>query len=107
MSYFLPLPYYICTTGNPLYNGIRYNSKIRYNVNLVCTKKSADRVFFHRYTHVILQENICFVYLLGSPRRGDSNKYTERMSHKKCSKVSVIHGLDGSISSFFITANTI
>ena len=30
-------------TVNPLYNDIRYNSKIRYNVNLVCTK-SADRV---------------------------------------------------------------
>ena len=34
-------------TGNPLYNGIRYSSKIRYNVNLVCTKKSADCVVFH------------------------------------------------------------
>ena len=34
-------------TVNPLYNGIRYNSKIRYNVNSVCTKKSADRAFFH------------------------------------------------------------
>ena len=34
-------------TVNPLYNDIRYNSKIRYNVSSVCTKKSADRVFFH------------------------------------------------------------
>ena len=33
-------------TVNLLYNDIRYNSKIRYNVNLVCTKKSADRAFF-------------------------------------------------------------
>ena len=32
-------------TVNPLFNDIRYNSKIRYNVNLVCTK-SADRIFF-------------------------------------------------------------
>ena len=42
------------------------------------------------------------MYLLESPRRGDSNKYTKRMMHKNCSKVSVIHALDGSISSFFI-----
>ena len=46
-------------------------------------QKSADRVFFHWYPHVILQENIRFVYLLESPRRGDSNKYTKRMIHKK------------------------
>ena len=37
-----------------------------------------------------------FVYLLESPRRGDSYKYTKRMIHKKnCSKASVIHALDG------------
>ena len=54
-------------------------------------QKSADRVYFHWYSHVIHQENIRFVYLLESPRRGDSNKYTKRMIHKKnCSKVSVI-----------------
>ena len=47
-------------------------------------------------------------YLLESPRRGDSNKYTKRMNYKKkSSTVSVIHALDGSISSFFITANSI
>ena len=28
----------ICNTVNPLYNDIRYNSKIRYDVNLVSTK---------------------------------------------------------------------
>ena len=33
-------------TVNPLYNGILYNSKIRYNVNPICKKKSAARVFF-------------------------------------------------------------
>ena len=27
--------------------------------------------------------NIHFVYLLESPRRGDSNKYTKRMIYKK------------------------
>ena len=49
-----------------------------------------------------------FVHLLESPRRGDSNKYTKRIIHKKdCSKVSVIDALDGSISSFFITAKSI
>ena len=46
------------------------------------------------------------MYLLESPRRGDSTKYTKRMIHKKCSKISGIDALDGSISSFFITANS-
>ena len=32
-------------TVNPLYNDIRYNSKIRYNVNLVCTKISGSCIF--------------------------------------------------------------
>ena len=39
------------------------------------------------------------MYLLESPRRGDSNKYTERIINKKkinCSKVSVTNALDGS-----------
>ena len=47
------------------------------------------------------------MYLLESPGRGDSNKYmyTKCMIHKKnCSKVSVIHALDGSISSFFFNS---
>ena len=30
---------------NPLYNDIRYNSKIRYNVNLVWTKISGSCIF--------------------------------------------------------------
>ena len=42
--------------------------------------------FFLWHSHVIIQENICFVYLLESPRRGDSNKYTKRMIHKKLFK---------------------
>ena len=90
---------------NPFFNDIRYNSKIRYNVNLVCTKISGSYIF-HLYSRVNLHENIRFVYLLESPRRGDSNKYTKRMILKNCSNVSVIHALDGSISSFFITANS-
>ena len=57
---------------------------------------------------MVFQENIRFVYLLDSPRRGDSSKYTKRMIHQKiCSKVSVIHALNGFTSSFFITANLI
>ena len=32
-------------TMNPLYNAIRYNSKIRHNVNSVCTKISGSCVF--------------------------------------------------------------
>ena len=49
-----------------------------------------------------------FVFLLESPRRGDSNKYTKRMIYKKnYSKVYVIHTLDGSISRLSITANSI
>ena len=49
-----------------------------------------------------------YVYLLESPRRGDSNKYTKRLFNKKnYSKVSVVGALFRSISSFFITANSI
>ena len=57
-----------------------------------------------KYACFIFQENIRFVYLLESPRRGDSNKYTKRMIciKKNCSKVSVTDALDGSISSFFL-----
>ena len=32
-------------TVNPLYNDIRYNSKIRYNINSVCTKISRSCIF--------------------------------------------------------------
>ena len=73
------------TTVNPLYNDIRYNSKIRYNVNLVCTKISGScfsSLIFPFYS----TENHTFAYLFESPRRGDSNKYTKRMIHKKLFK---------------------
>ena len=37
------------------------------------------------------------MYLLESPRRGDSKKYTKRVIYKKkCSKLSVIDAVDGS-----------
>ena len=68
---------------DPLYNGIRYNSKIRYNVNSVCTKISGSCI----WSHVFLQENIRFGYLLELPHRGDSNKYTKRMICKKLFKI--------------------
>ena len=69
---------------NPLYNDIRYNSKIRYNVNPIrSAHKSADRVLFHCHSHNILWENIRFGYLLESPRRGDSKKYTKGMIYKR------------------------
>ena len=78
---------------DPLYNDIRYNSKIRYNVNLVYTKISGSCIFsliFPFYS----SGNIRFVYLLESPRRGDSNKYTKRMIYeKKVFKVSVTDAL--------------
>ena len=49
-----------------------------------------------------------FCVFVESPRRGDSEKYTKGMIYKtKVLKVSVTDALDGSISSFFITANLI
>ena len=33
-------------TVNPLYNDIRYNSKICYNVNPICTNISGSCIFF-------------------------------------------------------------
>ena len=49
------------------------------------------------------------MYLLESPRRGDSNKYTKRMIYnkKKCLKVSITGAIDGSYQVFFITANSV
>ena len=85
----------ITCTVNPLYNDIHYNSKIRYNVNLVCTKNQRMVYFFNDIPYVIFQENIRFVYSLESPPRGDSSKYTKCMMHKNCLKVPVIHALDG------------
>ena len=56
----------------------------KFMITSICSAQNlADRVFFLWYSHVILHENIRFVYLLESPRRGDSNKYTKRMIHKE------------------------
>ena len=57
---------YEVITVSPLYNNIRYNSKIRYNINLVCIKISGSCIF-SLISHFILQENIHFVHLLESP----------------------------------------
>ena len=70
------------STVKPLYYGIRYYSKIRYNVNSIYTK-SAARVFFSLTVPSYSLGNIRFGYLLESPRRGDSNKYTKRMIYKR------------------------
>ena len=71
------------TTVHPLYNSIRYNSKIRYNVNLVCTNISGSCIFFIDIPMLFFRKTYVFVYLLESPQRGDSNTYTKRMIHKK------------------------
>ena len=46
-------------------------------------QKSVARVFFIDIPIFILLENIRFVYLLESPRQGNSNKYTKRMMYKR------------------------
>ena len=84
------------STVNPFYNDIRYNNKIRYNVNSVCTKISGSCIFSLTVLCYSLG-NIRFGYLLESPR-DDSNKYTKRMIYEK---VFVIRALDGPLSSFF------
>ena len=65
---------------NPLYDDIRYNNKTRYNVNSVCTKISRSSNFSLTAPCYSLGKH---TYLLESPRRGDSNKYTKRMIYKK------------------------
>ena len=77
---------YALYTMSPLYSDIRYNRKNRYNVNPIGTKINGSCIFFQKQSHVILWENISFVYLLESPRRGDSNKYTKRMIYKRTIK---------------------
>ena len=76
---FSSLIYFCCVrkvdTVDPLYKYIRYNSKIHHNVNLVCTKNSRSCIFSLIF-HVILQENMHFVYFA---LLGHSNKYTKHM----------------------------
>ena len=37
---------WLCNTVNPLYNDIRYNRKIRYNIKMICTKITGSCIFF-------------------------------------------------------------
>ena len=71
---------------NPLYNGIRYNSKIHYNVILICTKNHWIEYFFIDNPMLLFGKTYTFGYLLELPHRGDSNKYTKRMIYKRTIK---------------------
>ena len=86
----------ILYTVNPLYNDIRYNSKIHYNVSVVHTKISRSCIFSLIFPFYSSGKHT-FCVFVESPRRGDSNKYTKRIIYKKkCSKASVTDALDGS-----------
>ena len=99
---------HISNTVNPLYNDICYNSKIHYNDNLVCTKISRLCIFSLTVPCYSVGKHTFFGICKNPLTQGNSNKYTKSMIHNKTVlKVSVIHALDGSISSFFITANSI
>ena len=57
-------------TVNPLYNDIRYNSKIRYNVNLFCTKISGSCIFSLIFScNSSGQHTFCVLVRIASPRR--------------------------------------
>ena len=57
-------------TVNPLYNDIHYNSKIRYNVNLVCTKISGSYMFFIDLPFYSSQKHtFCVFVRIASARR--------------------------------------
>ena len=54
-------------------------------------------MFFIDIPILFFRKTLRFVYLLESPCRGDSNKYTKRIIYKKkCSKVSITDASDGS-----------
>ena len=91
---------------NLVYNDIRYNSKTRYSVNSDCTKISGSCIFSLAFPCYSIGKHTFWIFVRFASR-GDSNKYTKRLIYKKMFKVSVIHSLDGSISSFFIAANSI
>ena len=70
---------------NPLYNGIRYNSKIRYNVNPSCTKNDGSCISSLTVPVYSLGKHTFWIFL-ESPRKGDSYKYTKRMIYKRTVK---------------------
>ena len=73
-----------------LYNGIRCNTRIRYNVNPICTKIIGSCIFSLTVACYYLGKHK-FGYLLESPRRGDSNKYTKRMKNTRYSCLRRVH----------------
>ena len=80
-------------TVNPLYNDISYNSKIRYNVNLVCTKISRaciSSLIFPFYSPG--KHTFCIFVRIASP----TNTLNVYFIKKKCSKISVTDALDAS-----------
>ena len=87
VSFIMQMKCHFSTTLNPLYNDIRYNNKIRYNVNSVYTKIEGSCIFSITVPYYSLGPlNIRLGYLLESPRRGDSNKYIKRMNYEKMFK---------------------
>ena len=83
-------------TVNPLYNDIRYNSKIRYNFSLVCTKISGSCIFSLIFPFYSSGTHAFYVFVRNASSRR-FYQYTKRMIYnKKCSKVSVTDVLDGS-----------
>ena len=70
----------ITITVSSLYSDISYNSKIRYNVNLVCTKISGSCTFSLTIKCYSLGKHTFWTFVrIASARRGNSNKYTKRM----------------------------
>ena len=69
-------------TVNLLYNDIRYNSKIRYNVNPICIKISGPCIFSLTVSCYSLGKHTFWIFI-GLPRQSDYNKYTKRMIYKR------------------------
>ena len=58
------------STGNPLYNDIRYNSKIRYNVNSICTNISVSCSFSLNVPCYSLGKHTFWIFVrIASPSR--------------------------------------
>ena len=79
-------------------------TKIRYNVYWVCTTISVSCIFFIDSPMLFFRKTYILIFIRIASQiasRGDSNKYTKCMIHKKLFN---FHALDGSISSFFTTA---
>ena len=61
---------FVSITVNPLYNNIRYNSKICYNVNLVCTKISRSCIFSFIFVFYSSGKRTFFIFVrIASQRR--------------------------------------